>query len=51
MDGLKIDPAVMRLKFGDDYTADERTFIMGIDKRFTEHFAKHAGHFEVDQDE
>ena len=27
-------------KFGDDYIADERTFIMGIDQRFTQHFAK-----------
>ncbi|MCK5020760.1 MAG: hypothetical protein KAS32_27310 [Candidatus Peribacteraceae bacterium] len=27
-------------KFGGDYIADERTFIMGIDQRFTAHFAK-----------
>ncbi len=27
-------------KFGDDYMADERTFIMGIDQRFTKHFAE-----------
>lgn len=30
----------IRKKFGDDYTADERTFIMGIDQRFTAHFAE-----------
>ncbi|MCP4745658.1 MAG: methyltransferase domain-containing protein [Desulfobacteraceae bacterium] len=27
-------------KFGDNYVADERTFIMGIDQRFTNHFAE-----------
>lgn len=27
-------------KFGDDYIADEGTFIMGIDRRFTIHFAE-----------
>ncbi len=30
----------IRKKFGDDYTADEHTFIMGIDQRFTSHFAE-----------
>lgn len=30
----------IREKFGDDYWADEYTFIMGIDHRFTEHFAE-----------
>ena len=30
----------IRKKFGDDYFADERTFIMGINRRFTEHFAE-----------
>lgn len=30
----------IRKKFGNDYTADERTFKMGIDQRFTAHFAK-----------
>ena len=30
----------IREKFGDDYIADERTFIMGIDLRFTSHFAE-----------
>ena len=29
----------IREKFGDDYIADEHTFIMGIDQRFTSHFA------------
>ena len=37
---MKIDPKVIREKFGDDYMADERTFIMGIDQRFTKHFAE-----------
>jgi hypothetical protein len=27
-------------KIGDDYLADERTFIMGIDQRITRHFAE-----------
>jgi SAM-dependent methyltransferase len=27
-------------KFGGDYIADERSFIMGIDQRFTSHFAE-----------
>ena len=30
----------IREKFGNDYIADERTFIMGIDQRFTAHFAR-----------
>jgi len=30
----------IREKFGGDYIADERTFIMGIDQRFTTHFAE-----------
>lgn len=30
----------IRKKFGDDFIADERTFIMGIDRRFTTHFAE-----------
>jgi hypothetical protein len=37
---MKINPEVIREKFGDDYMADERTFIMGIDQRFTKHFAE-----------
>lgn len=37
---MKINPNVIREKFGDDYIADERTFIMGIDQRFTTHFAE-----------
>jgi hypothetical protein len=35
-----MDPSSIRAKFGDDYIADERTFIMGIDQRFTKHFAE-----------
>lgn len=31
---------VIREKFGDDYIADENTFKMGIDRRFTTHFAE-----------
>ena len=30
----------IRRKFGDHYTADLRTFTMGIDQRFTAHFAE-----------
>ncbi|VVS90970.1 hypothetical protein [Desulfoluna spongiiphila] len=37
---MMISQEAIRKKFGDDYTADERTFIMGIDERFTSHFAK-----------
>ena len=37
---MEINPNVIREKFGDDYIADERTFIMGIDQRFTKHFAE-----------
>ena len=36
----QMNPDDIREKFGDDYTADERTFIMGIDQRFTTHFAE-----------
>ena len=35
-----MNPSAIREKFGDDYLADEYTFIMGIDQRFTEHFAE-----------
>ncbi len=31
--------SAIRKKFGDDYLADDYTFIMGIDQRFTRHFA------------
>jgi len=34
-----MDPFTIRAKFGDDYQADEQTFLMGIDRRFTAHFA------------
>jgi 16S rRNA G966 N2-methylase RsmD len=37
---MNIDPISIREKFGDDYVADERTYIMGIDQRFTRHFAE-----------
>jgi len=33
-------PSEIREKFGDDYLTDEYSFIMGIDQRFTEHFAE-----------
>jgi 16S rRNA G966 N2-methylase RsmD len=33
-------PNSIRDKFGGDYIADERTFKMGIDQRFTVHFAE-----------
>ncbi len=35
-----MNPNLIREKFGDDYIADERTFIMGIDHRFTTHLAE-----------
>lgn len=37
---LKMNSNAIREKFGGDYLADERTFIMGIDQRFTAHFAE-----------
>ena len=37
---MNINPISIREKFGDDYFADERTYIMGIDQRFTTHFAE-----------
>ena len=37
---MNINPNVIREKFGDDYLVDDRTFIMGIDQRFTKHFAE-----------
>ncbi len=36
----KMNPSEIREKFGADYLADEYTFIMGIDQRFTKHFAE-----------
>jgi hypothetical protein len=36
---MEINPNAIKEKFGDDYMADERTFIMGIDQRFTKYFA------------
>jgi 16S rRNA G966 N2-methylase RsmD len=35
-----MDPRAIRAKFGHDYVATERTFLMGIDQRFTAEFAK-----------
>ncbi len=37
---IKMDTEAIREKFGDDYLADERSFIMGIDQRFTEYFSE-----------
>lgn len=37
-----MDSIAIRAKFGQDYVADERTFVMGIDQRFT---AEIAGRF------
>jgi hypothetical protein len=35
-----MDPDAIRAKFGDDYIADDRTFMMGIDQRLTKEIAK-----------
>lgn len=35
-----MDAEQVRAKFGDDYCADEQTFVMGIDRRFTAHMAE-----------
>jgi SAM-dependent methyltransferase len=35
-----MDSNAIREKFGDDYLADARTYTMGIDQRFTAHFAE-----------
>jgi len=40
VDHMEINPNAIREKFGDNFIADERTFIMGIDQRFTKHFAE-----------
>jgi len=40
MTKMILNPNAIRGKFGDDYLADERTFIMGIDQRITRHFAE-----------
>lgn len=42
-----MNPDEIRKKFGDDYTADTTTFIMGIDLRFTTHFAERFHHLNV----
>jgi len=36
----KMNPNAIRMKYGDDYTADERTFMMGIDQRFASALAE-----------
>jgi len=35
-----VDRSDIRAKFGDDYEADDRTFTLGIDQRFTTHMAE-----------
>jgi 16S rRNA G966 N2-methylase RsmD len=35
-----MDPAAVRAKFGQDYVANERTFVMGIDRRFAAEVAE-----------
>lgn len=35
-----MDSNAIRAKFGDDYVANEHTFLMGIDRRFTSHIAE-----------
>lgn len=42
-----MDLKAIREKFGDDYWADEYTFIMGIDQRFTDHFAERFNRLTV----
>ena len=37
---LIMNPDAIREKFGNDYIADERTFLMGIDHRFAMHMAE-----------
>ncbi len=42
-----MDTQDIKNKFGDEYKADEYTFIMGIDRRFTSHFANRFAGFNV----
>ena len=35
-----MDSGAIRAKFGGEYVANERTFVMGIDQRFTKHIAE-----------
>jgi len=35
-----MDSGAIRAKFGQDYVANERTFVMGIDQRFTARIAE-----------
>ncbi len=44
---IKMDIKPIREKFGDDYIADDRSFIMGIDQRFTSHFSERFNGFNV----
>ncbi len=37
---IEKDKKAIRDKFGDGYLADDRSFIMGIDQRFTSHFSE-----------
>ena len=47
MTKMILNPNAIREKFGDDYLADERTFIMGIDQRITRHFAQRFASLNV----
>jgi hypothetical protein len=37
---INMNPDAIREKSGDDYIADDRTFVMGIDQRFAAHMAE-----------
>ena len=37
---MAVDAQAIRAKFGGDYVATERTFVLGIDHRFTRHMAE-----------
>ncbi len=42
-----MDINLIKSKFGDEYLADENTFMMGIDQRFSRHFAERFGGLRV----
>lgn len=42
-----MDAAAIRAKFGGDYVADERTFVMGIDHRLASHIAGRFHNFTI----
>jgi tRNA1(Val) A37 N6-methylase TrmN6 len=44
---IKMKAKDIRNKFGDNYVVDDYTFIMGIDLRFTTHFAKRFKNLRV----